>query len=78
MTNNGFIYAATLLLGRGAADSAAVVSSSARSEAGWLVAGGILLVALVLPFYLRTLRRWWPAADAPLPYDRGAPGAEAP
>ena len=78
MTNNGFIYAATLLLGRGAGDSAALVADSARGEAGWLIAGGVLLVALVLPFYVRTLRRWWPAAGAPLPYDRDARGADTP
>ena len=71
-TNNGLIYGATLLLGPDMSKSAGAISNSARDDAGWLVAGGLVLVVLVLPFYVRTLRRWWPAADAPLPYDRSA------
>ncbi len=71
-TNNGLIYAATLMLGPSADAGVAAAASSVRDDAGWLVAGGLVLVLIVLPFYVRTLKRWWPAADAPLPYDRNA------
>ena len=81
MTNNGLIYALTVLLGPGVGKGVRAVSTSTRDDAAWLAAGGLVVVALVLPFYVRTLHRWWPAADAPLPYDRAAtpvPGEPAP
>ncbi len=69
-TNNGLIYAATLFLGPDAEEGMTAAAASMRDDSGWLLGGGLVLVALVLPFYVRTLKRWWPADGAPLPYDR--------
>jgi len=72
-TNNGLIFLATVLLGPVAEGAGtADLAGSLRQDAPALVVGGLVLVALLLPFYVRQLRRWWPPAGAPLPYDRTA------